>query len=150
VFVSPLSRTIQNYFLIEKYINNDAKIIVTDFAREVISLHIDKNKGKILSQLKEENKNTKLDFEYMTKEYWWFDLGEKKDDESEGNQRFLLRLKFFILWLAFRPDKNMKIISHSHVFFNMQYSGGIYNADMIRLNNKELLNKIISLFQKDE
>ena len=91
MFVSPLSRAIQTYCLIEKYINNDAKIIVTDFAREVISLHIDKNKGKILSQLKEENKNTKLDFEYMTKEYWLFDLGEKKDDESEGSQRFLLR-----------------------------------------------------------
>jgi len=68
VFVSPLSRTIQTYHLIEKDINNDAKIIVTDFAREIVSLHMDKNKGKILSQLKEENKNTKFDFEYMTKE----------------------------------------------------------------------------------
>ena len=150
VFVSPLSRTIQTYRLIEKDINNDAKIIVTDFAREIVSLHMDKNKGKILSQLKEENKNTKLGFEYMTKEYWWFDLGEKKDDESEGSERFLLRLKLFILWLAFRPDKNILIISHSHVFVNMQYSGEIYNADMIRLNNKDLLNKIISLFQNDE
>ena len=85
VFIFPLSRTIQTYLLIEKDLNNDAKIIVTDFAREVLSLHLDKNKGKKLSQLKEENKNTKLDFEYMTKEYYWFDFFEKKDDESKGS-----------------------------------------------------------------
>ena len=148
VFVSPLSRTIQTYLLIEKDINNDAKIIVTDFAREVVSLHLDKNKGKILSKLKEENKNTKLDFEYMTKEYWWFDLGEKVDDESEGGQRFLVRLSLFILWLAFRPDKNILIISHSHVFVNIQNSKGLYNADMIKLNDIDLLNKIISFVNK--
>jgi broad specificity phosphatase PhoE len=148
VFVSPLSRTIQTYFLIEKDINNDSKIIVTDFVREGLSSHLDKNKGKILSQLKEENKNTKLDFEYMTKEYWWFDLGEKKDDESEGSQRFSLRLRLFILWLSFRPDKNILIISHSHVFVNIQNSKGIYNADMVKLNDIDLLNKIISFLNK--
>ena len=146
VFISPLSRAIQTYFLIEKDINEDAKIIVTDFAREVVSLYLDKNKGKKLSELKEENKNTKLNFEYMTKEYWFFDLGEKIDDESEGKERFVLRLKLFILWLAFRPDTNMAIISHSHVFINMQDSMGIYNADMVRLNNEELLDRIASLF----
>ena len=53
VFISPLSRAIQTYFLFEKDINEDAKIIVTDFAREVVSLHLDKNKGKKLSELKE-------------------------------------------------------------------------------------------------
>ena len=142
VFISPLTRTIQTYFLIEKDINNDAKIIITDFAREVVSLELDKNKGKILSLLKEENKNTKLDFYYMTKEYWWFDLGKKKEDESEGYKRFKLRLNIFTLWLAFRPDKNMLIISHSHVFVNMQDSMGIHNADMVKLNNKDLLNNI--------
>ena len=145
VFISPLTRAIQTYFLIEKDLNEDAEIIITDFAREVVSLQLDKNKGKILSQLKEENKNTKLDFSFMTKEYWWFDLGQKKEDESEGKDRFCLRLKLFILWLAFRPDENMLIISHSHVFINMQDSYGIYNADMVRMNNKDLMDKITSL-----
>ena len=69
VFISPLTRAIQTYFLIENDINNDAKIIITDFAREVVSLKLDKNKGKQLSLLKEENKNKNFDFQYMTKEY---------------------------------------------------------------------------------
>ena len=51
VFVSPLTRALQTYFLIENNINTDAKIIVTDFVREVVSLTLDKNKGKQLSQL---------------------------------------------------------------------------------------------------
>ena len=42
----------------------------------------------------------------------------------------------------------MLIISHSHVFVNMQNSMGIHNADMVRLNNKDLLEHIISLFPK--
>ena len=150
VFISPLTRAIQTYFLIENDINNDAKIIITDFAREVVSLKLDKNKGKQLSLLKEENKNKNFDFQYMTKEYWWFDLGKKKEDESEGYDRFQLRIKLFILWLAFRNDENMLIISHSHVFVNMQKSFGIHNADMVRLNNNDLLEHIISLFPKNE
>ena len=150
IFISPLTRAIQTYFLIENNINNDAKIIITDFAREVVSLGLDKNKGKQLSLLKEEYKNKKFDFQYMTKEYWWFDLGKKIKDESEGYDKFQLRIKLFILWLAFRNDENMLIISHSHVFVNMQNSFGIHNADMVRLNNKDLLEHIISLFPKNE
>lgn len=150
IFISPLTRAIQTYFLIENNINNDAKIIITDFAREVVSLRLDKNKGKQLSLLKEEYKNKKFDFQYMTKEYWWFDLGKKIKDESEGYDKFQLRIKLFILWLAFRNDENMLIISHSHVFVNMQNSFGIQNADMVRLNNKDLLEHIISLFPKNE
>ena len=150
IFISPLTRAIQTYFLIENDINNDAKIIITDFAREVVSLGLDKNKGKQLSLLKEEYKNKKFDFQYMTKEYWWFDLGKKIKDESEGYDKFQLRIKLFILWLAFRNDENMLIISHSHVFVNMQNSFGIHNADMVRLNNKDLLEHIISLFPKNE
>ena len=146
VFISPLTRAIQTYFLIEKGINNDAKIIITDFAREVVSLGLDKNKGKLLSLLKEENKNTKLDFQYMTKEYWWFDLGKKKKDELEEYEQFKLRLGLFTLWLTFRPDKNMLIISHSNVFKYMQNSKEIRNAEMIKLNNDDLLDNIIFLF----
>ena len=83
----------------------------------------------------------------MTKEYWFFDLGEKIDDESEGKERFVLRLKLFILWLAFRPDTNMAIISHSHVFIGMQNSYGIHNADMVKMNNKDLLSIINGLME---
>ena len=148
VFVSPLSRTIQTYFLIEKDLNDDAKIIITDFIKEIVSC-LDKNKGKKLSQLKEEYKNTKLNFEFMTKEYWWYDLGKDKDNESEGNLGFSLRLSIFILWLAFRPEKNILIISHSHVFLKMQESEGIHNADMVKMNNTDLIKKIQWLFKYD-
>ena len=72
---------------------------------------------------------------------------QKKDDESEGKERFTLRLKLFALWLAVRPEENILIISHSHVFVNMQDSYGIYNADMVRMNNKDLLDNIQSLIE---
>ena len=148
VFVSPLTRAIQTYFLIEKDLNDDAKILVTDFIKEVVSSGLDKNKGKKLSQLKEEYKNTKLNFEFMTKEYWWYDLGNDKDKESEGSRNFFIRLSIFILWMAFRRDKNILIISHSHVFVNMQDSVGIYNGDMVEMDYEDLLYKINSLFKK--
>ena len=108
--------------------------------------YLDKNKGKKLSLLKEEFKNTKLNFEYMTKEFWWFDLGKNIDNEYEG-ENFSLRLKLFALWLAFRPEKYILIISHSHVFVEMQDSEGIYNADMVKMYNKYLLMNIISLMK---
>ena len=145
VFVSPLSRTIQTYFLIEKELDKEAKIFVTDFVRELMS-YLDKNKGKKLSVLKEEFKDTKLNFEFMTKEFWWFDLGKNKENEYEGKD-FSLRLKLFALWLAFRPEKYMLIISHSHVFVEMQDSEGIRNADMVKMYNKYLLVNIVSLMK---
>lgn len=150
VFISPLSRAMQTYFLIEDAINNDADIIVTDFVREVLSMFLDKNKGKELSKLKEENKNKKLNFEFMTKEYWWFDKGENIDSESEDDEEFSLRLKLFLLWITFRPDKNILIISHSHVFIEIQESYGIYNADMVLLDKKDLFDMIISFFDYDK
>ena len=150
VFISPLSRAMQTYFLIEDAINNDADIIVTDFVREVLSMYLDKNKGKELSKLKEENKNKKLNFEFMTKEYWWFDKGENIDSESEDDEEFSLRLKLFLLWITFRPDKNILIISHSHVFIEIQESYGIYNADMVLLDKKDLFDMIISFFDYDK
>ena len=150
VFISPLSRAMQTYFLIEDAINNDADIIVTDFVREVLSMYLDKNKGKELSKLKEENKNKKLNFEFMTKEYWWFDKGENIDSESEDDEECSLRLKLFLLWITFRPDKNILIISHSHVFIEIQESYGIYNADMVLLDKKDLFDMIISFFDYDK
>ena len=147
VFVSPLRRAVQTYCLIEKELNDDAQIIITDFIREVLSYQLDKNKGTKLSQLKEEYKNTKLNFEFMTKEYWWFDLGQDIEGKSEGYERFLIRLYIFILWLIFRPDNNILIISHSHVFIEIQESMGIYNADIVKLNNEDLLNRVTSLLK---
>ena len=84
----------------------------------------------------------------MTKEYWWFDQGENMGSESKGVEGFSLRLILFLLWIGFRPDKNILIISHSHVFIEMQESYGIYNADMVLLNQKDLLDMIISLFDE--
>ena len=148
VFVSPLSRTIQTYFLIENVLNKDAKIYVTDFAREIMD-SLDKNKGKKLSLLKEEFKNTKLNFEFMTKEYWWYDLGENIKNESEG-EKFTLRLRIFALWLAFTNEKFILIISHSHVFINMQDEEGIDNADMVKMYNKYIFDNIMALMKSGE
>ncbi len=139
VFVSPLTRTIQTYFLIEKDLNDDAQIIVTDFVKEVVSSLLDKNKGKKLSQLKEEYKNSKLNFGFMTKESWWYDLCKDKDKDDETDISFSLRLSIFILWIAFRPEKNILIISHSYVFINMQDSEGIDNGDMVKMDSKGLI-----------
>ena len=144
VFVSPLTRTIETYFLIKDYINKEAQVVITDFAKEVLS-YCDKNKGKKLSLLKSEYKDCNFNFDYMTKEYWWFDFGEEKKDELESNLKFGLRLTLFILWLIFRKDKNMLVISHSNVFANLQDTG-IYNADMVKMNNKILLQKVMESF----
>ena len=151
VFISPLTRAMQTYELIAKEINDDAEIIVTDFLREVYCKKLDKNKGKELSKLKEENKNNKkLNFEFMTKEYWWHDTGEKKDGESEDFELFGLRLKLFILWIVFRPDENILIISHSNVFVEMQDSHGIHNADVQLLEKKDLQERIVYLLNHYE
>jgi len=143
VFVSPLTRTIQTYFLVKDSLNKNTQVYITDFVREVLS-YCDKNKGKELSLLKEKYKDYNINFDYMTKEYWWFDLGEKKDDELEDDLNFSYRLRIFILWLIFRPEKNFLIISHSHVFFQLQ-DDGIYNADLVKMDNGILLFKIFNL-----
>lgn len=143
VFVSPLKRTIQTFSIVKDYLNKDIQIIITDFVREVIS-YCDKNKGKQLSLLKKEFEGTNFNFDYMTKEYWWFDLGKNKDDELEKKPEFNTRLRIFILWLIFRPEKNILIISHSHTFFNLQ-DYGIVNAGMAKMDNKILLVKILNL-----
>ena len=140
VFVSPLTRTIQTYFLVKDYINKDAKVIITDFVKEILS-YGDKNKGKQLSLLKSEYKDHNFNFDYMTKEYWWFDLGMQKKDELESIEKFRIRLFIFLLWLTFREEKNILIISHSHVFVAMQ-DDGIVNADIVKMINIVLLEKI--------
>ena len=151
VFISPLTRAMQTYELISDEINDDAEIIVTDFAREINCNGLDKNKGKELSKLKKENiNNKKLNFNFMTKQYWWNDTGEKNDDESEDMDLFILRLQLFILWITFRHDENILIISHSNVFVNMQDSYGIYNADMKLLEKKDLQERILSLINDFE
>ena len=143
VFVSPLTRTIQTYLLVKNYLNKDTPIFMTDFVKEVLS-YCDKNKGKKLSVLKNELKEENINFDYMTKEYWWFDLGKDKEDELEERLNFGLRLKIFILWLVFRPEKNILIISHSHVHCNLQ-DKGIVNAGLAKMNNKILYEKLMLL-----
>ena len=141
VYVSPLRRTIETYFLVKNSLNKNAQIIFTDFVREVLS-YCDKNKGKQLTMLKNELKNENINLDYITKEYWWFDDGTKKNNELEGYLKFSLRLKIFILWLIFRPEKNILIISHSHVYAKLQ-DHGIVNAGMAKMNNQILLEKMI-------
>ena len=143
IYISPLTRAIQTYFLLKKELNDDAEIIITDFVSEFLS-YCDKNKGIKLSKLREKYKNENFNFEYMTKEYWWFNLGENKEDEFEGKNRFNLRLNLFILWIVFREGNNILIISHNHVFKNLQ-GKGINNADMVKMDNKLLFNGILSL-----
>ena len=150
VFVSPLSRTIQTYILLKKVLNDDAKIILTDFAKEVVHYSLDKNKGKTLSELKEEYKNEDIDFSFMTKEYWWYDSGLDEKKGIEGKRMFSLRLNLFALWLAFRKEENILIISHSHAYINMQDSFGIKNADFVKMNNNMLFDRIETLLDQHD
>jgi len=143
VFISPLKRAIQTYFLVKNSLNKNINIFITDFVREVVS-YCDKNKGKKLSKLKEEFEGKNFNFNYMTKEFWWFDLGLDKKDELESKLNFNLRLRLFILWIIFREEKNILIISHSHVFCQMQ-DKGIYNADLQKMDNIILYKKIVEL-----
>ena len=56
-------------------------------------------------------------------------------------------MKLFLLWIAFRPDENILIISHSNVFVEMQDSHGIRNADMQLLEKKDLQERIVYLLK---
>ena len=143
VFISPLKRTFQTYFLIYKNLNRNTQVFATDFAREVLS-GLDKNKGQPLSWLKNELKEEKINLDFMTKEYWWYDDGKNKENENEGSLRFQIRLRLFILWLIFRPENNILIISHSHVFNGLQ-DKGIVNADLAKMDNNVLYTKIEEL-----
>ena len=145
VFVSPLKRTIQTFFLLQNYLKKDTQIFVTDFVREVIS-YCDKNKGQQLSVLKKELKQYNFNLDYMTKEYWWFNLGKNKNNELEGELEFSIRLRILILWIIFRPEKNILIISHSHVHCNLQ-DRGIINAGMAKMDTNILFEKLIELIE---
>lgn len=143
VFISPLSRAIQTYFLVEDCMDETTQVFITDFVREVVS-YCDKNKGIPLSILKKDLKKEKINFNYMTKEFWWYDFGKNKKDELEGYFRFGIRLRIFILWLIFRPEKNILIVSHSHVHLNLQ-NKGIINAGLAKMDNRILLEKTLEL-----
>ena len=145
IYLSPLTRTIETFNLIQNDINKDAKVYITDFVKEVLS-YCDKNKGKKLSLLKSEYKNTQFNFDYMTKEYWWFDLGEDIKDELEGTMKFISRLIIFILWITFRDEKRVLIISHSHVYFQLQ-DKGIPNAVISKMNNNILGEKLLLILR---
>ena len=147
VFISPLTRTIQTFILLKDYFKDTkTKIIITDMVKELVS-YCNKNKGMKLTDLKKFLKQNNLDFDinYITKEFWWFDDGKDKENEYEGDN-FSLRLKLFILWVCFRKENNILIISHSHVHAQIQ-GKGIYNADFKELNKEYLFNFCKRLFK---
>ena len=143
IFVSPLRRAIQTYFLVKNCLDKSTQVFITDFIREVVT-YCDKNKGIPLSILKKDLKNENINFNYMTKEFWWYDFGKNKRNELEGNFKFGIRLRLFILWLIFRPEKNFLIVSHSHVHMHLQ-DKGIINAGLAKMDNRILLNKTLEL-----
>ena len=114
--------------------------------KELVS-YCNKNKGMKLTDLKIFLKQNNLDFDinYITKEFWWFDDGKDKENEYEGDN-FPLRLQLFILWVCFRKENNILIISHSHVHSQIQ-GKGIYNADFKELNKEYLFNYCKGLFE---
>ena len=147
IFISPLTRTIQTFILLKDYFKDTkTKIIITDMVKELVS-YCNKNKGMKLTDLKKFLKENNLDFDinYITKEFWWFDDGKDKENEYEG-ETFSLRLKLFILWVCFRKENNILIISHSHVHYQIQ-GKGIYNADFKELNKEYLFNYCKGLFE---
>ncbi len=146
VFISPLTRTIQTFNLIKEYFDNKkTKFYITDFVKELVS-YCNKNKGVKLSELRKflKENNLNIDSSFMTKEYWWFNHDINIENEYEG-KLFPLRLQIFVLWLIFRKENNILIISHSHVHSIIQ-GKGIYNADFKELDKSYLFNFCVELF----
>jgi len=70
VFVSPLTRTIQTYFLVKDSLNKNTQVYITDFVREVLS-YCDKNKGKDdYSPLQMSIKNNNAEIVHILMDYY--------------------------------------------------------------------------------
>lgn len=138
VFISPLERTLQTFFLIKdsKIFKNTKSFIVTDLIRE--RLKTKSQVGAKLTELKESLRNADyLNLDYIVKEEWWnYDDGsdtdedtkDRKETEVEGKMSSSLkierenredidsRLILFLIWIILKQEKSIVIVSHSYIY----------------------------------
>ena len=154
IYISPLKRALQTFYFIEKYFknkNNKCEYFITDLIREALTDR-DKNKGMNLKQLKEfilYNKiNVNLNF--ITKEFWWVDSGNfEENPQPEIRKLFKMRIRIFLLWIIFRFEKNILLISHSKVNRILNNNVKVKNSQMIQLKFENLLKNCVK-FCKNE
>ena len=154
IYISPLKRALQTFYFIEKYFknkNNKCEYFITDLIREALTDR-DKNKGMNLKQLKEfiiYNKiNVNLNF--ITKEFWWVDSGNfEEKPEPEKRKLFKMRIRIFLLWIIFRFEKNILLISHSKVNRILNNNVKVKNSQMIQLKFENLLKNCVKFFKNE-
>ena len=144
IFISPLKRALQTFYCIEKYFtnkNDKVEYICTDLIREALT-NKDKNKGMNLQKLKEyiDLNNININLNFITKDFWWIDSGKfEENPEPELRKLFKIRIRIFLLWIIFRFEKNILLISHSKVNRILNNNVKVKNSQMIQLKFENLL-----------
>lgn len=146
VCISPLKRTIQTFNLIYNSFGNKALFIITDLLRGP-SKSSSKNVGMPLDEIKEYflKEKIRINLSYITKKNWWNDV-DNAAFESESKQIFHLRIQLFLLWAAFRKERNICIVSHSTVFKYIMKSK-CSNGQMINIPIETIEEKCNELFK---
>ena len=153
IYISPLKRALQTFYYIEKYFkskNNKSEYFMTDLIREALTDR-DKNKGMNLKQLKEFILYNKINvnINFITKEFWWVDSGNfEENPEPEIRKLFKMRIRIFLLWIIFRFEKNILLISHSKVNRLLNNNVKVKNSQMIQLKFENLLQNCVKFFKK--
>lgn len=149
VFVSPLKRAIQTMTNIQNiFKEKQTKKIMTDLIREALTLS-NKNIGMSKDEMKKHYFD--IDISYISKNMWWFDTEEEElkgiyQHEAENLELFKLRVVLFLLWIVFRKEKNILIISHSKVFKAIMKKK-IANADVVLLDKDIIGNECLNFIQ---
>jgi len=163
IFISPLRRSFETFLCIKESLfnnNNEIKIIMTDFLREILNEN-NINKGKSLNNLKkiinENNLEKEVNLNFITKEFWWFDLDNENDNNNNNNNEncfetfengklFALRILIFLLWVTFRKENEILILSHSKIyrFINVKK---IKNGNVNILDTKTVVSYLINFIQ---
>jgi len=154
IFISPLKRSLQTFYHIETYFksqNNNVEYIITDLIREALT-DKDKNKGMSLKKLKEyvESNKTNVNLNFITKEFWWIDSGKNEEKpEPELRKLFKIRVRIFLLWIIFRYEKSILLISHSKVNRLFNNNEKVKNSEIIKLKFENLLKNCVKFFKKE-
>ncbi len=154
IFISPLKRSLQTFYHIETYFksqNNNVEYIITDLSREALT-DKDKNKGMSLKKLKEyvESNKTNVNLNFITKEFWWIDSGKNEEKpEPELRKLFKIRVRIFLLWIIFRYEKSILLISHSKVNRLFNNNEKVKNSEIIKLKFENLLKNCVKFFKKE-
>ena len=154
IFISPLKRALQTFYCIEKYFtnkNDKVEYICTDLIREALT-NKDKNKGMNLQKLKEyiDSNNINMNLNFITKDFWWIDSGKfVENPEPELRKLFKIRIRIFLLWIIFRFEKNILLISHSKVNRLLNNKEKVKNSEIIELKYENIFNNCVKYFKKE-